>query len=156
MFPKTNNRSQSKILLCSILHVLYLMLNQPFIFKGPHIINMNLHAVINYKNKLKVARVPIRTSRKVYFVAESIFINVLPNVPWFFFLKHERNVYSGDYGPVRLSIRRLWPFVIIKRVNRSKSQSGKFGNSCLYIYLWCFCLFSFEITWQEFKKDIVV
>lgn len=79
------------------------MLNQPFIFKGPHIINMNLHAVINYKNKLKVARVPIRTSRKVYFVAESIFINVLPNVPWFFFLKHERNVYSGDYGPVHRS-----------------------------------------------------
>ena len=55
------------------------MLHQPFIFKDTHF--------INYKNKLKVVRVSLRTLRKVYFLADAIFIDVLPGtVPWCIFV----------------------------------------------------------------------
>ena len=60
------------------------MLHQPFILKG----FKDTHA-INYKNKLKVVRVSLRTLRKVYFLADAIFIDVLPGtlpVPWCFFV----------------------------------------------------------------------
>ena len=60
-----------------MLHVLYLMLHQPFILKG----FKDTHA-INYKNKPKVARVSLRTLRKVYFLADAIFIDVFyPGYP---------------------------------------------------------------------------
>lgn len=55
------------------------MLHQPFIFRDTHF--------INYKNKLKVVRVSLRTLRKVYFLADAIFIDVLPGtVPWCIFV----------------------------------------------------------------------
>ena len=122
------------------------MLIQPFIFKDTHF--------INYKNKLKVVRVSLS---EVYFLADAIFIDVLPGtVPWCFFRSKMSHRTECLFRRLRTRPPIHPPFMAVRNHKKGliaprASPVNSISLVSTFIY-GVFVYLVFKITWQELNR----